>query len=154
MMLSWLANKVLSHNFERLRAGDYRPTLRLDAKNVHLRFPGANSWGGEYHGKQEIERWLQRFVASGIQIFADEIVVKGPPWKTTICLRGHDFLKSPDGATVYENRYVIWGHAKWGLLQDYEVFEDTEKATAVDRYLADRGDQVAAAYHATVAAAS
>jgi hypothetical protein len=152
-MLSWLVKKVLSYSYAHLRDGDYRPILRFDAKDVLLRFPGANSWAGEYRGKKEVERWLQRFVASGIQIFADEIVVKGPPWNTTLCLRGHDYLKSPDGATVYDNRYVIWGHAKWGLLKEYEVYEDTEKATTLDKYLADRGDQVAAAYHAAAATA-
>ncbi len=153
-MLSWLANKVLSRNYARLNAGDYRPMLRLDARDVRFRFPGANSWAGEYNGKQELEPWLQRFVASGIQIFADEIVVKGPPWNTTICLRGRDFLKSDSGEIVYENRYVIWGHAKWGLLREYEVYEDTEKSTALDGYLADHGDQAAVAYRETATAAA
>jgi ketosteroid isomerase-like protein len=151
-MLSWLANKVLSHNYERLRAGDYRPVLRFDAKDVRFRFPGNNSWSGEMRGKREVERWLQRFVATGLQIFADEIVVKGPPWNTTLCLRGHDYLKSADGETVYENRYVIWGRARWGLLKEYEVYEDTEKATALDEYLAEHGDAVAASFRAAAAA--
>jgi hypothetical protein len=151
-MLSWLMQKVLAYNYARLRAGDYRPTLRFDAKDVRFRFPGNNSWAGELHGKRDLERWLQRFVASGIQIFADEIVVKGPPWNTTLCLRGHDYLKSPEGETVYFNRYVIWGHAKWGLLKDYEVYEDTEQSAALDAYLADHGDTIAAAYREKTAA--
>ena len=150
-MLSWLAKKVLDHNYARLNAGDYRPTLRLDARDVRFRFPGRNSWAGEYRGKRELERWLQRFVASGLQIFADEIVVTGPPWNTTVCLRGHDFLTSGEGETVYENRYVIWGHARWGLLRDYEVYEDTEKTSELDGYLAERGDPVAAAYRSSLA---
>ena len=145
-MLSWLAKKVLTRNYERLRAGDYRPILRLDARDVRFRFPGNNSWATELHGKRDLERWLQRFVASGIQIHADEIVAKGPPWNTTLCVRGHDYLRSPEGDTVYENRYVIWGHAKWGLLKDYEVYEDTEKSRKLDEYLAERGDPVAIAY--------
>jgi ketosteroid isomerase-like protein len=145
-MLSWLTKKILNYSYARLRAGDPRPVLRFDAPGVRFRFPGANSWSGEFRGKTEHERWLKRFAACGFQIFADEIVVKGPPWKTTICLRGHDYLKSPQGETVYENRYVIWAHSKWGFIQEYEVYEDTEKATALDRYLADRGDPVAAAY--------
>jgi hypothetical protein len=33
-------------------------------------------------------------------------------------------------------RYVIWGRMKWGKLQEYEVYEDTEKAKALDDYLA------------------
>jgi len=145
-MLSWLAKKILSRNYDRLRAGDYRPTLRLDAKDVRFTFPGENSWATELQGKRDLERWLQRFVRSGIQIFADEVVVKGPPWNTTVCLRGHDYLKSPEGELVYENRYVIWGHARWGLLKDYEVYEDTQKSRALDEYLADHGDAVAAKY--------
>lgn len=36
-MLSWLAKKVLDHNYARLRAGDYRPTLRLDARDLRRR---------------------------------------------------------------------------------------------------------------------
>ena len=72
----------------------------------------------------------------GIQTFPDEVVVKGFPWNTTVCVRGHDHLESPAGETVYENRFVIWGRMSWGMLKDYEVYEDTEKATALDGYLA------------------
>jgi hypothetical protein len=31
---------------------------------------------------------------------------------------------------------VIWATAKWGRITDYEVYEDTEKLTAFDAYLA------------------
>jgi ketosteroid isomerase-like protein len=135
-MRSWLAKKILSHNMARLRAGDYRPLLRLDAKDVRFRFPGDSSWATELEGKQELERWLQRFVRVGIQIFPDEVVVKGPPWNMTLCVRGTDHLKGPDGAKVYENRYVIWGRMAWGLLKEYEVYEDTQKSANLDDYLA------------------
>ena len=50
----------------------------------------------------------------------------------TLCLRGHVFLPSPGGAPVYENRYVIWGRLAWGLLREYEVYEDTQKTAALD----------------------
>ena len=148
-MRSWLAKRILSRNMARLRAGDYRPLLRLDAKDIRFRFPGDSSWAGEIRGKQELERWLQRFVAAGIQIFPDEVVAKGPPWNMTLCVRGTDHLKSPKGETVYENRYVIWGRMAWGLLREYEVYEDTQKAAALDQYLALQGKDVT-----TVAAAN
>jgi ketosteroid isomerase-like protein len=135
-MRSWLAKKILSRNMARLRAGDYRPTLRLDAKDIRFRFPGRSSWATELQGKDELERWLQRFVSVGIQIFPDEVVAKGPPWNMTICVRGTDHLKAPMGETVYENRYVIWGRMAWGLLKEYEVYEDTQKTEAFDEYLA------------------
>jgi hypothetical protein len=144
-MRSWLAKKVLSHNMARIRAGDYGPTLRLDAKDVRFRFPGDSSWATELQGKAELEKWLQRFVATGLEIFPDEVVVKGPPWNMTLCLRGTDHLKSPGGEIVYENRYVIWGRLSWGLLREYEVYEDTQKSKALDAYLAEQGDPLAQA---------
>lgn len=135
-MFSWLGKRILSRNMARVRAGDYRPLLRLDARDVRFRFPGDSSWATELQGKQELERWLQRFVSVGLQIYPDEVVVKGPPWNTTLCVRGTDYLKTPEGETVYENRYVIWGRMKWGLVREYEVYEDTQKSAALDEYLA------------------
>ncbi len=131
-MLSWLAHKLVSHNMRRLNAGDPGPTLRLDAEDVRFRFPGDSSWSGEFRGKRELRPWLERFARVGLQIFADEVVVKGWPWRQTICIRGHDHLRSPDGELVYENRYVIWGRMAWGKLIDYEVYEDTQKSKALD----------------------
>ena len=126
----------LRRNMARIRAGDYRPTLRMDAHDVRFRFPGDSSWSGEIHGKDELERWLQRFVKVGLQIYADEVVVKGWPWNMTLCVRGTDHLDAPTGERVYENRYVIWGRVEWGLLKEYEVYEDTQRSTALDGYLA------------------
>jgi ketosteroid isomerase-like protein len=108
----------------------------MDGRDVTLRFPGDNSWSGEWHGKEQVAQWLDRFARVGIQISPDEVVIKGFPWNQTVCVRGRDHLDSPDGERVYENRYVIWGHLKWGLLRDYEVYEDTQKASALDQYLA------------------
>jgi ketosteroid isomerase-like protein len=131
-----LVAALLRRNMERIRAGDYRPTLRMDAKDIRFRFPGDSSWAGEIHGKDELERWLQRFVKVGLQIYADEVVVKGWPWNMTLCVRGTDHLDAPSGERVYENRYVIWGRVEWGLLKEYEVYEDTQKSKALDAYLA------------------
>jgi hypothetical protein len=142
-MLSWLAKKLLARDMARLRAGDYRPQLSRVAEDVRFRFPGTSSWATELQGKKDLERWLQRFVRVGLQIYPDEVVVKGPPWNTTLVVRGPIHLKSPAGETVWENRYVIWGRMSWGLLREYEVYEDTEKSTALDEYLAGAGEVAA-----------
>lgn len=134
-MLSWLAKRMIARNMARARAGDIGPTLKMDAADVRFRFPGDSSWGTELEGKDQLEQWLRRFAEVGIQIYPDEVILKGFPWKQTICVRGHDFLDSPDGRRVYENRYVIWGRISWGLLREYEVYEDTQKAKALDEYL-------------------
>jgi len=138
-MLSWLAKRMIARNMERASAGDIGPTLRMDAADVRFRFPGDSSWATEVEGKQKVEAWLRRFAQVGIQISPDEVVLRGFPWRQTICVRGTDYLDSPEGERVYENRYVIWGHLSWGLLRDYEVYEDTQKAKALDSYLASVG---------------
>jgi hypothetical protein len=71
-MQSWIAKRLISYLMERLRAGDVRPILALDAPDVELTFPGDSSWSGVFRGKAEVRRWLERFVASGLQIYADE----------------------------------------------------------------------------------
>jgi ketosteroid isomerase-like protein len=135
-MLSWLANKMIARNMARASAGDIGPTLKMDAKDVRFRFPGDSSWATELQGKEKLEQWLRRFAEVGIQIHPDEVVLKGFPWRQTICIRGTDHLDSPAGERVYENRYVIWGHISWGLLRDYEVYEDTQRSKNLDQYLA------------------
>jgi ketosteroid isomerase-like protein len=142
---SWLAKKLTSYVMSRTRTGDVGPTLKLDAPDVELTFPGQNSWSGVFRGKHEVERWLRRFAAVGIQIYPDEVVAKGFPWDTTICIRGHDLLRSPDGELIYENRYVIWGHASWGKFKHYEVYEDTHKANQFDDYLSQHRPELAVA---------
>jgi ketosteroid isomerase-like protein len=133
-MLSWLAKAMLRRNMARLRDGDYGPLLRLDARDVRFRFPGDSSWATEIENREDLERWLRRFVDTGLQIYADEVVVQGPPWNMTLCVRGTDHLDTDDGR-VYENRYVIWGRIAWGLLREYEVYEDTQACKALDEYL-------------------
>jgi ketosteroid isomerase-like protein len=142
-MQSWLAKKVISYVMGRTRRGDIRPTLLLDAADVTLTFPGTSSWSGEFKGKDAVTRWLTRFAAAGIQIFPDQVVASGPPWRTTVCIRGRDHLRDSAGDIVYENRYVIWGRMAWGRLREYEVYEDTEKAAALDEYLARHRPDVA-----------
>jgi hypothetical protein len=56
-----------------------------------------------------------------------------------------DHLRSNAGELVYENRYVIWGHLRWGLLRDYEVYEDTERASELDASLAEHEPTLAIA---------
>lgn len=139
-MLSWLGGKLVRHNIKELNAGNIKPTLRLDARDVELTFPGESSFSGVVKGKRELRRWLERFVALGLQIFAEEVVLKGFPWRQTICVRGYDYLEH-EGERVYENRYVIWGQLRWGRLKRYEVYEDTQKPLALDEWLARRDER-------------
>jgi ketosteroid isomerase-like protein len=137
-MLSWLGAKLIRSNMSKLNAGKVKPTLRLDAPDVELTFPGRSSFSGTFKGKPALQAWLERFAELGLQIFADEVVLKGFPWRQTVCVRGHDYLEH-EGERVYENRYVIWGQLRWGRLKRYEVYEDTEAPLALDEWLARHG---------------
>ena len=145
MILSWLAKQLLDRMMARLRAGDYRLALALDANDVQMTFPGDNSWSGVYRGKKELKPWMERFVRSGIQIYADEVVAAGLPWSMKVCIRGHDYLKTAEGETVYENRYVIWAKLRWGRIEEYETYEDTQKPKALDAWFAEHQPQLALA---------
>ena len=134
-MQSWLASRLIARNMRKMSEGDPTPTLRMYAEDVRFSFPGDNSWAGEIEGKADLERWLRRFIDVGIQIRPEEVVAQGWPWRQTVCVRGVTHLDAPDGRRVYENRYVIWGRLAWGRMRAYEVYEDSEKAKALDGYL-------------------
>jgi ketosteroid isomerase-like protein len=134
-MFSMLARRVISWVMARTRAGEVRPTLTLDAEDVRFVFPGDNSWSGAFNGREEHQRWLERLVRVGVMTEPDEVAVSGFPWNMTICIRGRSWRDASSGERVYDNRFVIWGHLRWGKLSDYEVYEDTQKAKALDAYL-------------------
>jgi len=134
-MQSWLGHRLISYVMRRSRDGDLRPTLLLDHPDVQFTFPGDNSWSGIYRGRDEVAAWLRRMVDVGVKTYPDEVVVTGPPWRSTVCVRGHDHVDAPDGRRVYENRFVIWGRMSWGRLREYEVYEDTDKPEALDAWL-------------------
>ena len=135
-MLSWLVKQLISRVMARTRAGDIRPTLALDAPDLTFVFPGSNSWSGVFNTRDEHRRWLERLVRVGVMTDVDEVAATGFPWKMTACIKGRSWRDAPSGERVYENRFVIWAHLRWGRLKEYEVYEDTEKAQALDDYLA------------------
>ena len=119
----------------RLMAGDVDAFLRFYANDAELSFPGGSSWGRVYRGKAEIRGFLERFLRVGISGEVHEILVTGPPWDTTACVRFTDRALGSDGAPVYENRAMILLRSRWGKVVSEEIFEDTERTAAFDRYL-------------------
>jgi len=129
---------MIRRNVRALGCGDIEPLLAGYADNAVLVFPGTSSWGGEHRGKAAIRTFLSRFVDAGLVGEIHEILVNGPPWRTTVCVVFSDRATGPSGDTVYENRAVLFGRAVWGKIVYQEDFEDTHKVEAFDRYLADR----------------
>jgi ketosteroid isomerase-like protein len=140
---------LIRRNVRRLNEGDLGPTLAMYADDATLTFPGDNSWarqfrapgaGREPHpthrGRAEIEEFLRRFVAEGIQMEVEDVLVNGPPWNARAAIVVHDWVPGPDGADVYANRAVLLVHSRWGRIDTHEDFEDTERVRAFDDHLA------------------
>ncbi|HEV8573391.1 MAG TPA: nuclear transport factor 2 family protein [Dehalococcoidia bacterium] len=129
---------MIRRGVQRINAGDIGPMLSSFANDAVLVFPGEHSWGGEYHGKAEIEKFLRRFVEVGIQLEPHEILVQGWPWKTTVMLRFTNEARDANGNVVYSNRGAIFAQAVWGKITYQEDYEDTQKVVEFDRYLESR----------------
>ena len=136
-MLSWLAGKMIARNMKcdpgrGHRADRWRWTTTTSGSPFPATAPSrrARATSGSWRP------WLDRFVSLGLQIYPDEVVLKGFPWRQTICVRGHIHLDDPEDGRVYDNRYVIWGRIVWGKMREYEVYEDTEKTRRLDEWLA------------------
>ena len=134
-MYGWIVRSMMRRVLRRREEGDLAPLLSTLADDVHFVLPGDSSWAGDFRGKKELEPWLRRFAEVGLRVEVQKIDVTGWPWGTTVFLHFTDHLTDPDGKVVYENRGVIVGEVVWGKIKSYEVFEDTQKVAALDRYL-------------------
>jgi ketosteroid isomerase-like protein len=130
-----ILQRMLRRSAGRLMAGDVDAFLKFYADDATVTFPGDNSWGPVYRGKDEIRAFLERFLRVGLRGELHEILVSGPPWDTTVCVRFDDYGRAPDGTLFYENRAMIFLKARWGKVVSEEVFEDTERVAALDRWL-------------------
>jgi len=126
---------MIRRNVAALRAGDPGPLLAGYSRDAVLVFPGPSSWGGEYRGKEAIAGFLQRFLDDGIVGEAHDILVNGPPWRTTVAVLFTVQAASDAGELIYDNRAVLFARARWGKITYQEDFEDTHKGEAFERRL-------------------
>lgn len=139
---------MIRRNIARLNAGDYRPALAMFSNDIEFSFPGDNSWADEFRpvqrgrnvhvthrGKAEVERFLQRYVAAGLQMDVEDILVNGPPWNLRAAVRVYDWAPGDDGDR-YNNRAVMFVTSRWGKLRTQEDYEDTQRAADFDALLA------------------
>jgi ketosteroid isomerase-like protein len=145
----WTARKMIERSIARLNAGDIRPALAVFADDAVMSFPGRNSWARQFRepvlgrerfdthrGKQEIRAFLERYVAAGLQMEVEDILVNGPPWNMRAAVRVRDWSPGDDGRDRYCNRAVLFVTSRWGRIVAQEDYEDTERAAAFDELLA------------------
>jgi ketosteroid isomerase-like protein len=124
-----------------LNEGDYRPVLASFASDAVLRFnEGTHRWAGEHHGTAEIERFLQNFVAAGIEGEIVEVAFAGPPWRMSLIARFDDHAADPLGVEIYRNRTVLWARMRWGrIIWQGDFYEDSERIGRFDARLSELG---------------
>src|ERR1700683_3642690 len=113
-MYKWLVRRQVRRVAASSRAGDMAPTLALWADDGHFVFPGQHSWAADYHDQRDRAAWYERFARAGLQIEPAEILVGGPPWRTTACVHFTDHATAPSGDRVYENAGVLFFRMAWG----------------------------------------
>jgi hypothetical protein len=136
---------MIRRNIASINAGDAGPALRMFADDAVLCFPGENSWANQHRktvrgrdafathrGRAEIEAFLDRYVATGMQMQVDDILVNGPPWNMRAAVRVHHWVPGADGQDRYANRAVLFVESRWGKLHFQEDYEDTERVAAFD----------------------
>jgi ketosteroid isomerase-like protein len=127
---------MIRRNVAALRSGDPGPLLAGYADDALLVFPGPTIWSGEYRGKEAIAAFLRRFLDDGIVGEAHDIVVNGPPWRTTVCVLFTVHAKDAEDNVVYDNRAILFVRIRWGKIYYQEDFEDTHKSQAFAEHLA------------------
>jgi ketosteroid isomerase-like protein len=131
----------LRRDVAKVNGGDYRPILSAFADDAVLVFnDGEHRWAGEHRGKAAIERFLQDFVAAGIQGEIRELLIAGPPWRLSLMVRFDDWARAPDGTQIYSNRTVLAARTRWGRIVRQEAFyQDTERIVRFEAELRERG---------------
>jgi ketosteroid isomerase-like protein len=137
-MYKWAVRWMIRRSVAALGRGDPGPMLAAYADDAVLVFPGVSSWSGEHRGKPAIEAFLRRFLDAGLSGTLQDILVNGPPWRTTVCVLFCDRALDPAGAVVYENRVTVLTRVVWGKIVHHEDFLDTQRVEAFDRYRAGR----------------
>jgi hypothetical protein len=86
VLYSYIVKKRIRETFEHVNNHRWDEVLKPVAPNVHHRFAGAHSLGGERHDKETLRRWFERLgrVLPTVHLKVNNIWVKGWPWHTTV----------------------------------------------------------------------
>jgi ketosteroid isomerase-like protein len=132
-MYRLLTQKLTRLALAQLRRGDPRLLLALMADDVHFRFLGEHSWAADYHSKNDVRKWLDRYRGARLELQPHEVVVSGPPWNTLICTRFTDRATDENGNIIYENEGVLFDRTVWGRIREHISYEDTQRTMEFDR---------------------
>jgi ketosteroid isomerase-like protein len=145
MIYAALVRRLVGRSIDKLNAGDPGALLAMASDDVVLRFPGDNSSArmfrpvvkgraphDSHRGLEECRAFAEAFVEQQIRFVVEDVLVNGPPWRTRVAIRLHDFAPAADGSDAYTNRAVAFLELSWGRLRVWEDYEDTERSADWD----------------------
>ena len=107
-------------------SGDHRGAVALAASNLQFTFAGPPGIGVTLQGRDAFDAWFADVFRTfpGLRLHAQDIVVRGWPWRTTVIVRLNIEATLADG-TAYRNQGIQWVTLRWGRMVRDEVLEDT-----------------------------
>jgi ketosteroid isomerase-like protein len=129
MLYSYVVEKLIRQSFDHVNNHRWDELLKVVAPNVHHRFAGAHSLGGERHDKETLRRWLERVgrVLPNLHLEVKNSWVKGWPWHTTVFVRWDGTATLLNGDNSYFNRGLHVITLRWGKVHTLDVFEDSQE---------------------------
>jgi ketosteroid isomerase-like protein len=97
------------------------------AENATFQFSGSHAMGGELHGREAVAQWFARVsrLFPDLRVTPLQIVVNGPPWRTTVATRFRVTASLPGGA-AYRNEGMQYLRIAWGHIVEDRLYEDTD----------------------------
>ena len=128
MLYSYFVEKLVRESFDHVNNHRWDELLKPVAPNVHHRFGGSHSIGGERHDKDAMRRWLERLgrVLPNLHLAINNIWVTGWPWHTMVFVQWDGTATLLDGGP-YSQHAVHVITLRWGKIHELDVFEDSQE---------------------------
>lgn len=127
-----IVSKKVRATFLAVQNQDYDQVLAgIADSNLTHHFAGNNALGGTRHDKQALRRWFNRVgtVLPDLKFDVTDVLVKGPPWNTTVVARWVATTTLLNGDDYVNPGCHVIG-IKWGTAHSFDVYEDTQVVTA------------------------
>ena len=98
------------------------------ADDVHHVFPGDHPLGGERHSREAVLRWFERLgrLYPGHDFELHHVLSRGWPWSTWLAIQWSAHLQPAHGQS-YTNRGAHWIHLRWGKVDYFHAYLDTQR---------------------------
>ena len=135
-----IVRSQIRRKFDQLSDGAYAKALRAMSPNVHHVFPGRSPLGGERHTREAVGLWFERLdrLFPGHVFDVERVIVGGWPWSTWIAVRWTVALKTASG-DEYRNAGAHWLHLRWGRVDAFHAYLDTELVEGACRQMVAAG---------------